>query len=332
MTVRWGVLGCARVFRRRMLPAFQQAPNAEVLAVASRSADRAVAFAAEHGIARPYGSYEELLKDPEIEAVYIPLPNHLHAEWTVEALARGKHVLCDKPAALTYADAKRMAEAARAAGRRLMEGFMYRHHPQHARIAEIVQSGEIGAPAHFRGTFSYLAESYGGYRWDPAQGGGALFDVGVYPLNAARLHLGGEPDAVSAAAALDPAHGVDRHVAAVLEFAGGRTAVVEGGFDQTFTIRCEIVGAEGVVLSERAFQPGAGDVTLTIRRGDDIRTETVPGTDHYVHEIEHFSACVRDPARPLWPGEDGLAQMRAVEAVRRSLAGKRRVELAEITA
>ena len=224
-----------------------------------------------------------------------------------------------------------MAEAAGGANLRLMEGFMYRHHPQHARIAEIVASGEIGAVAHFRGTFTFPANERhrDSFRFQPGGGGGAFLDVGVYPLNAARLHFGAEPVSVAATASFDPSSGVDVHMAAVVEFPDGRTATIEGGFDQTFTIRYEIVGDEGVVMTERAYQPGEGPVPLTIRRGDDIRTEAVPGANHYVREIEHFGACVRDPNKALWPGEDGVAQTLAVEAVLRSLRERRRVEVAE---
>lgn len=331
--VRWGVLGCASIFERRMMPAFRAAEGAEVVGIASRTLDRANDCAAKHGIPRAFGSYAALLADPEIEVVYIPLPNHLHAEWTLRALEAGKHVLCDKPAALSYGDARRMAEAARAAGRRLAEGFMYRHHPQHARIAEIVAGGEIGTPAHFRGTFTFPggARHREGFRFQP-EGGGAFLDVGVYPLNAARYQFGQEPVAVAAAGSFDPASAVDVHTAAVLEFGDGRTATIEGGFDQTFTIRYEIAGDEGVVMTERAYQPGDGPVTLAVRRGDDVRTETVSGANHYVREIEHFGACVRDPGRDLRPGEDGVAQARAVEAVLRSLRERRRVETAEIEA
>ena len=209
---------------------------------------------------------------------------------------------------------------------------MFRHHPQHARIAEIVSAGEIGAVAHFRGTFTYAADARhrSTFRFDPAQGGGALLDVGVYPLNAARLHLGSEPVGVYALATPDPPTGVDKRIAVLLDWVDGRTATVEGGFDQTFTTRYEVAGDNGVITTERAFQPGDGPVTLTIRNGDAVRTETTAGVNQYVREIEHFSACVRDVARSLAPGEDGAAQARVVEAVRRSIAERRRVAVAEV--
>lgn len=316
-----------------MAPAFAGAENALLMAVASRSLEKAEATAQKHGIPRAYGSYEELLADPEIEAVFIPLPNDLHAEWTLRALAAGKHVLCDKPAALTYADAKRMADAAKQAGLRLMEGFMYRHHPQHDRIMEIIRSGEIGETAHFRGVFTYPAErDTGNIRWNAARGGGSFLDTGVYPVNAARLHFGNEPVSVCAAAAMDKELGVDIHACAVLEWADGRTASIECGFDQAFTSRYEVAARAGVATAERAFQVGEAGVTITVRVGDETRTELLPHIEQYTREVVHFGECVRGPANPLWPGEDGVKQARVVEALRRSIREKRRVEIAEITA
>jgi predicted dehydrogenase len=296
-----------------MIPGFRAAAeSATLLAVASRSTEKAQAVAARHGVERSYGSYEKLLADSDIEAVYIPLPNDQHTQWTLRALAAGKHVLCDKPGALTYADAVQMAGAAKASDLRLMEGFMYRHHPQHARIAAIVASGEIGAAVHVEGTFTYpAAYDPANIRWNLAQGGGAMLDTGVYPLNAARLYLG-EPIAVSAVARRDATTGVDRATVVLMEFADGQTATVQGAFDQAFTSRYEVRGTTGVISAERAFQ--VGDI------------------DQYGREIAHFSACVRDASLPLAPGEDGVAQARVVEAVGRAARERRRVEIAEIVA
>jgi xylose dehydrogenase (NAD/NADP) len=316
-----------------MIPGFAAAKDSAVLrAVASRSQERAELTASRHGIARAYGAYEALLADPEIEAVYLPLPNDQHTEWTLRCLDAGKHVLCDKPGALAYDDALRTARAADAAGLRLMEGFMYRHHPQHERIAEIVRSGEIGVIAHFAGDFTYPAAfDPTNIRWNAAQGGGALLDTGVYPLNAARFHFGDEPIAVSAVARRDAASGVDLHTVALLEWADGRTATIQGGFDQSFATRYALHGDRGAIRAERAFQVGEKGVTLEIQVGDDIRAETIPHVDQYGAEITHFSACVRDSALPLWPGEDGARQARVVEAVIRAARERRRVEIGEIT-
>jgi D-xylose 1-dehydrogenase (NADP+, D-xylono-1,5-lactone-forming) len=329
--VRWGVLGCARVFERRMVPGFRAAGNAELVAVASRSAEKAEATAAKHSIPRWHDSYESLLADPEIEAVFVPLPNDLHCEWTLHALKAGKHVLCDKPLCLSYADAKHMEETARTANLRLMEGFMWRHHPQHTRLLEVVRSGEIGPLRHFFGRFTYpAAPDPTNIRWHAEQGGGALLDVGVYPLNAVRYYFEAEPEAVTCAMTVDPSTGVDTRATMLLEWADGRTASLVGGFDQTFASRFEITGEKGSIAAERAFQIGEVGVTIKIQVGDETRSESFPHTDQYGLEIEHFSACVRDSSKSLAPAEDGTAQMRVVEALIRSAKEKRRVELTEI--
>lgn len=331
--IRWGVLGCARVFERRMIPAFASAEGSLLAAVASRSQEKADLVAARQGIPRAYGSYEALLDDDTIDAVYIPLPNDLHWEWTLKALAAGKHVLCDKPAALSYAAATEMAFAAHRAGLRLQEGFMYRHHPQHLRLQEIIASGEIGEAVHTHSACTYLADlsHRENIRWNPSQGGGALLDVGVYPVNAARFYFHAEPTAVFATAILDSETGVDMHTSAVLEFPGGRTATIVGGFDQAFSTRLEISGSAGSAASSRAFQVGESGVSLHIAVGDAARTEAFPHCDQYAHEVEHFAACIRDPAKPLWPAEDGASQARVIEALCRSAAEKRRVLLEEVT-
>lgn len=331
-TVRWGVLGVARVFERRMIPAFQAADGNTLIAIASRSQEKAEQAAARFGIPHAHGAYEALLDDPEVDAVYIPLPNDLHCEWTIRALQAGKHVLCDKPAAFTAADARAMANAAQSAGRRLQEGFMYRHHPQHIRLQEIIASGEIGDVVEVRGVFTYTADrsSRTNIRWNPAQGGGALLDTGVYPLNAARYFLAAEPVAVMAVAARDPEFGVDLHTTALLEFPEGRTATLTGGFDQAFATRLEVSGTKGAVCAQRAFQVGEKGVTLSLCAGDAEREERFPHVDQYALELEHFAACVRNPARSLWPGEDGAAQARVVEALRRSATERRRIELSEV--
>jgi predicted dehydrogenase len=316
-----------------MAPAFQAARNAELVGIASRSLEKAEASAQRHQIPRFFGSYDALLADDEIEAVYIPLPNDQHREWSLRAMEAGKHVLCDKPAALTYSDALLMADTARAAHLRLMEGFMWRHHPQHARIREIIAGGEIGVPIHFRGVFTYPATpDLSNIRWQKLAGGGALWDVGVYPVNAARYHFAVEPVAVQAVSRWDDATGIDVHTVAILEFPEGRTAVITAGFDQAFASRYEIVGDKGSITAERGFQVGEKGVQLTLRVGDsDVHTESFPHLNQYTREIEDFSACIRDETLTLAPGEDGVAQAAVCEALMRAMTERRRVTLSEIT-
>ena len=284
--VRWGVFRASRIFERRMAPAFKTARNAELVAIASRTAEKAQASAEQHGIPHAFGSYDALLADPDIGAVYIPLPNNQHREWTLRALEAGKHVLCDKPAALSYGDAVLMADTAHSANLRLLEGFMWRHHPQHSRIRELVAEGVIGDVVHFRGVFAYPAVRDGNNIRSRQQeaGGGAFMDVGVYPVNAARYHFDAEPVAVYAVwKNTDPEFGIDVNTVGVLEFADGRTASITCGFDQAFASRYEIVGDKGSITAERGFQIGEKGVTVTIRLGNsEIKTEDVPHLDQYM--------------------------------------------------
>src|SRR5688500_11487316 len=206
--LRWGIVSTARIARERFVPGVRAASEGEVVAIASRDAGRAQAVATELRIPRAYATYEALLADPEVDAVYIGLPNGLHAEWTVRAAEAGKHVLCEKPAARRAADAQRMVEACGRAGVVLMEAFMYRLHPQHARVLELVRQGAIGDPVFVRASFCFAMSAErraaGDVRLQAGLEGGALMDVGCYALNAARYIFGAEPLAVSAQQRLDP--------------------------------------------------------------------------------------------------------------------------------
>jgi D-xylose 1-dehydrogenase (NADP+, D-xylono-1,5-lactone-forming) len=316
--VRFGVLGCARVFERRMVPGFALAENAQLLAVASRSGEKARVTAEKHGIPKFYGSYETLLEDPDIEAVFIPLPNDAHAEWTRKALRAGKHVLCDKPLALTRADAEAGAALARESDLRLMEGFMYRFHPQHARVHEIVRSGAIGTPVRFEASFCYpSARDLTNIRYQKERAGGALLDVGVYGINAARWFLG-EPDDVHVFSQTDPECGIDTASLISLKFASGGLASVACSFGEAFSSTYAVIGTEGRVTAERGFQVGESGVALRIRahNADTETIETFPHLDQYALEIQHFAACIQNPEKPLEPGEDGVLQARVVERAR----------------
>lgn len=316
--VRWGVLGCARVFERRMVPGFTSAPNAELIAVASRTEDKAKATAEKHGIPRAYGSYEALLEDPELDAIFIPLPNDLHAEWTQKALKAGKHVLCDKPLALSVEDAEAGAALARANGLRLMEGFMFRHHPQHARIHALIAAGLIGTTTRFEASFCYpAARDLTNIRYQAERGGGALLDVGVYGINAARWYFG-EPDGGHVFSKFDEEAEVDTASLISLHFPGNELASIACSFGEAFSSTYTVIGSEGRITADRGFQIGEKGVAIRIRahNSDDETVETFPHLDQYALEIEHFSACVQDSSKLLEPGEDGVAQARIIEALR----------------
>ncbi len=274
-----------------MIPAIRASRNGQVVAIAARSFGRAEAMAAEHGIAHVHGSYERLLADPEVDAVYLPLVNSLHREWGVAALRAGKHVLCEKPLALDAAEAQEMAAVAEAEGRLLMEAFMYRFHPRLRRLRE--QAAEV---LHLTARFGFPLDAPGNYRLDPALGGGALLDVGCYGVNVARWFLG-EPDRVAAVEHRDPG-GVDMSVAAVLGFPGGATATVWGSFESPEEQELVLVRRSGV---ERVRQP------FTAWRDPE---------DPYQVMVEEFAEAVASGRPAPIPPSESIANLRVLDAIR----------------
>ena len=328
---RWGILSAANIARRRFVPGVRAGSEGVVAAVAARDADRAREFASDLGIPRAYGSYEELLADPEIDGVYIGLPNSLHTAWTVQAAAAGKHVLCEKPLSRRAADVEQMVAACEAAGVLLMEAFMFRHHPQHARVRELLAAGAIGEPAIVRASFAFAMpparRALPDVRVQSGLDGGAFMDVGCYALNAARFLFDAEPLEVTALQRRDPLLNVDTSFAAVARFPGDRLALLDGSFDANGPSRYEITGFEGSILVERAYQPERQPSQITIVRGGERRTEEIAGTDQYGIEADHFARSVR-VGHLLLPAENGLAQARAVEAMYRSAETGQSVRLA----
>jgi len=309
----WGVLGCASFARRRTIPALLRTPSARLTAVASRSAERAEAFRAEFELPRAHSSYEALLADPEVGAVYVVLPNGLHAEWTARALEAGKHVVCEKPFATDADEARRVAAAASRAGRHVMEAFMWRFHPQHLRARAAIDTGAVGRVQLVRGAFSFPLERGANVRWRPDLAGGSLMDLGCYPISAARFYFGAEPLRARAWGDVDAEYGVDRRIAAVLEFAGGR-ALLDCAFDLPFRSDLEVVGERGTVALPRAWQPPE-EAEIVVAG----QAERLPAANHYVEMFEHFSRAVLDGTAPRYGPADAVAQMRAVEAVLRSV-------------
>jgi predicted dehydrogenase len=324
--LRWGVLGAARIARNFFIPAAQASRETHVVAIASRDRARAQAMATDFEIDRVHDSYEALLSDPDVDAIYNPLPNSLHPRWTINAARAGKHVLCEKPVARTAADADSMAAACRQAGVLLMEAFMWRHHTQHARVRAMLDAGEIGDPRMVRGTFTYVMGAGPNVRLESSLEGGSLMDVGCYPLNAARWVFGSEPTEVSAQQVVDARFGVDTVFAAVLRFPGDRLALIDSSFAQSGQNMYEVVGTSGRIIVERAYRPDARAGRIHVLRGDDQRVEEVPPTDQFVAEVDHFAQCVR-AGRLLPPAEDGTAQARVVEALYASAQTGRAVQL-----
>jgi predicted dehydrogenase len=323
--MRWGILGAARI-NRSIIPALRAANGHSLEAVASREPGKAESYAAEWQIPRHFGGYDALLADPDIDAVYIPLPNHLHAEWTIRAAEAGKHVLCEKPLALTVAEVDRIAAAATAAHVHVAEAFMYRHHPQTLAVRELVAGGAIGTLRFVRGCFSFTLDRPGDVRFDPAKGGGALWDVGCYPVSYARTIAGAEPETVQATAVMGPT-GVDMSVGAVLRFPGNVVALVDASFVAPFRTEVEVVGSTGSIRVARPFKPGARETVLLIR-GDETLEHAVEAPPLYVSQFEDFARAVRGTAPPVVTLADSRRNTAALLAVLESARTGRAVSLA----
>jgi xylose dehydrogenase (NAD/NADP) len=280
---KWGLLSTARI-NDAILGAMPQSERGEVVAVASRDQARAQAYASAKGLSRAYGSYEALLADPDIQIIYNPLPNHLHAEWTIKALQAGKHVLCEKPFALSIPDVDAMFAAAASAGRVLVEAFMYRHHPKILKVKELVDSGSIGEPRLFLASFSFFLDRPDDIRWDPTKGGGTLWDMGCYPLSLAR-YLFGAPERVEAWQR-KWVSGVDETFTATLYHSGERVTQFNCSFQMPFRSHAEVVGNEGVITMERPFQPSSPEASLSLRRGDREDMIELANPQMYWLEIE----------------------------------------------
>ncbi|MPY87106.1 MAG: gfo/Idh/MocA family oxidoreductase [Luteitalea sp.] len=287
---RWGIVGTARIVRRLVEPL--RAPGHTLVAVASRDKARADSFARQWDIPRAYGDYAELLAAPDIDAVYIPLPNTLHAEWTIKAAAAGKHVLCEKPLALNVDDVDAMAEAAARAGVVLAEAFMYRHHPVTLAARQLIVDGAVGAVRLMRGAFTFTLTGDGNVRFDPMLGGGALWDVGCYPVSWMRYVLGAEPIEVSATAITGPT-GVDVATAATLRFPGDIVGQFDCGFTAPFRTEMQVIGSEGVLDVPRPFKPGPTEVII-IRRGDEVNEVPIEGSSLYQLQVDDLRRAVRE--------------------------------------
>lgn len=310
-TLRWGILGAAQIARRRILPAMARSRRHSVVAVASRDPLRAQEFAAQFAIPRVYDTYEALLADPDIDAIYNPLPNALHRSWTERAAHAGKHVLCEKPLGVTADDAAAMAATCATRGVVLVEAFMYRHHPQIDRLRTLLRQGAVGTPWLVRAWFSFTTGS-GNIRLDPVLGGGGLLDVGCYAVNLSRLVLG-EPE--SAAAEVVYEGGVDVRLGGLLGFPGGHAALVDCGLRTPLRQGCEIVGTEGTITLARPFQPEDDPATVFLTTPRGTTAEKIPGTNQYTVMLDDFAAVVLDGMPPRYPATDAVANMRALDAL-----------------
>ncbi|TVY10073.1 Gfo/Idh/MocA family protein [Paenibacillus cremeus] len=328
--LRWGVLGCAGIAIRSVIPGTQISETGEVTAIASRGLEKAQETAAKLNIPKAYGSYEELLADKDIDAVYIPLPNHLHKEWTIRAAEAGKHVLCEKPAALNAAEMEEMKAACEKEGVVFAEAFMYRYHPRYAMVRDIIASGEIGDIRGIHGAFTFnSAANKANVRFKNFMGGGSLYDVGVYPITAARMILGREPEAATMHAFFSPEHdNVDMMASGLLEFSGGVALTFDCGMWSSGRNTLEILGTDGRIEFSRAYVVGLneGDNFAVITK-EGRREVEVPKVNHYALQADAFARCVMYGEPLPYPASDSIANMRVVDACLTSARERRRVEL-----
>jgi D-xylose 1-dehydrogenase (NADP+, D-xylono-1,5-lactone-forming) len=320
--VKWGIVSTADI-NRKLIPGARASEKVEVVAVASRAQDRADAYAREWGIPRAYGSYEDLLADSEIEAVYIPLPNTLHVEWSIKALEAGKHVLCEKPISRHATDVEAAFDAAARNGRLLSEAFMYRHHPQTAKLTSLVDDGAIGELRLVRSTFSYGLYDERNIRLRSDVEGGALMDVGCYNVSSSRL-LAGEPERVWAEAWFGPT-ATDWTLTATMRFPNDVLALFDCGTALVERDELEAIGSEGSLFLDDPFH--CDDPVIELRREGKVERIEVAHEDPYRLELENMSDAIRGNAELLLGREDALSQARALEALHRSATSGAPIDL-----
>lgn len=329
-TVRWGLLSTANI-NRRLIPAIRESERGELVAVASRNADRAADYAREWGIPHSFGSYKEMLDSDAIDAVYVSLPNHLHARWSIYALEHGKHVLCEKPFAITLAEVDAMIAAAEATGNVLTEAFMYRHHPQTKLVGEWVTSGRLGEIATIRGVFSFRMSNEENVRLDAAMGGGSLWDVGVYPMSYGQYLAGSAPEWVFGTQWLGPT-GVDGTFNGILHYANGITTEISSSFRVPFYTHVDIQGTEGRLTMNRPFTGLSEPEAQLVYTGPDGREEVVgvPSMSLYLGEVDDLHAAVLDGASPYLSLAETRDHVKTVLALYESARRGERVYLAEL--
>jgi len=309
--IRWGVLGYARIARESLIPAMGRSRNAVFHAIASRDAETLKACAERFGPRRAYLGYQALLDDPEVDAVYIPLPNALHEEWTLKAAARGKHVLCEKPAALDAAGLRRMSAACEAAGVLFMEAFMYRYTERTRLVRECVDSGALGELRFVESSFRFHLADPASIKYREGLGGGSLYDVGCYPVNFVGLFAGGAPVSVHAEAWTSG--GVDVRLSALLRYADGIGAALHCGFDSGRVVASRLIGTKGVLEVPDTWMDEAGALRFSGDSGD--REIPVPASDRYRAELEDFSAAILEGRCPRLELEESIANMEVLDSI-----------------
>jgi predicted dehydrogenase len=331
--LRWGILGAARI-NERLMPAIVEASNAELVAIASRRPDAAAQTLAQYALqqqqVRTYDSLEALLDDPEVDAVYLPLANHEHAEWTLRAIEHGKHVLCEKPMALTVADIEAIQAAAQRHNVTVMEGFMYRFHPQHVQVQELINSGLIGEVRSVRSSFSFMMRPARIYRLAESveNGGGAMWDIGCYAIHSARMFFNEPAIAVSAVAKYVES-GADIATSGVIDFGDGKYAHFDFSFERARRCEYEIIGTQGGIKCHNVWSmPADVPVVSWWTEDGEQAEERLPAANHFKLEIEHFSACALNGTAPKLSLDDAKANCHIIVSALQSAATGQRIQLA----
>ena len=326
--VRWGILGAAHIAVSKVIPAMQRSAMTPVVAIASRDIGKARAAARELGVARAYGSYEELIDDPDVDAIYNPLPNHLHVPWSIRAAEAGKHVLCEKPLSLSAAEARQLIGARDRTGVQIGEAFMMRAHPQWAAVRELLAEGRVGELKLVAGHFSYFRRDPTDVRNVPEWGGGALMDVGCYPITIARWLFGEEPLEVTGMLEYDPVYNVDRLGSGLLRFPSGQ-ATFSSGSQVVHYQRVQLFGTEGRIDVEIPFSPAADHACRIfiddgLALGGALAEEVqFPAVDQYRLQGERFSEAVRGVGHVPTTLEDAMGNMAVIDALFRSAKSRR---------
>lgn len=333
-TLRWGIISTARIAETAFIPALRETTRGQIVAVASRDQARAQAFAGKHDIAQVFGSYEAMLVSDEIDAVYNPLPNSLHAEWTIKAAGQGVHIFCEKPLAATASEAEQMVSACRDADVLLFEAFVFLYHPMNQKLREVIDGGAIGDLVQMQASFTFpLERPTDNIRMSREAAGGSLMDVGCYAIAYSRFIFGEEPLAVQAAVLMDPDYGVDTRASMVLTYSGDRHAALQEGFDAPGGQRAIVHGSKGYIEIAQPCHPREQD-SFTIHRGEEEEIISVnAGVPPFTPAIEHFHDCILDGAQPKYTaanaaGPAGSAgTLRIIEAVLESGRTGQRIEL-----
>jgi len=316
--VKWGILGCARIAINALIPAIKKSEISEIVGIASRSFEKAKDVAEKYQIPKYYGSYEELISDNEIEAVYIPLPNHLHKEWSIKCAEKGKHILCEKPIALNQKESQEMFKSAEENNVILMEAFMYRFHPQIKILKELIEKKTIGEIKLIRTGFSFIFPEErlkNDYRGKKEYGGGALYDIGCYCINISRFIMESEPEKIYAIANFHPELNIDMTTCAILEFPERKKAIFHCSFELTGEQFFEGVGTEGKIFLSSAFLPGKNSSEITIKKGNKTEIHRVEYADPYLLKVEHFCKCIKEKEKPFISKEDTLNNMRVIDKI-----------------